>query len=377
MQRTNRLWRSAVVLATLAVLVLPSPAVAADGTGSPATACSDRRLASMAPVATPDAAFNDRWAAYGNDNTRTDDWTGGDATYSVELPSGRMVWMFSDTFLGTVNPDGTRPTAPIINNSYVIQREESLVRTLHGGTRQAPTALIAPLDASWYWMNDAIVEGTNLRQFLSTFERTGPGPWDWEWIRTDVASYSLSTFTLTGVQTVPGDGNGVDYGTAMLTDGDYTYVYGVEDLESVKYMHVARASAGSVLGPWSYWTGSAWSSNPMDSARIRSGVSNSFSVVRSGSVYVLLTQDSSVPFGSEIVAYFSCRPQGPWGYRTHVYTTPESGGDLYTYNALAHPELADASGALVSYNVNTFDGSQHLSDVTIYRPRFLRVTFSG
>ena len=35
-------------------------------------------------------------------------FTGGDGTYSVLLPDGRTVWIFGDTFLGTVNPDLTR-----------------------------------------------------------------------------------------------------------------------------------------------------------------------------------------------------------------------------------------------------------------------------
>jgi hypothetical protein len=374
MARTNaRLARLAVVLVSLAGLVsVSSTATARDHR----SACSTARLSAFAPTATPDADLNAVWAAYGNDNTRTDDWTGGDGTYSVRLPGGRVVWMFSDTFLGTVNPDGTRPGGTrMINNDYVIQRGDALVRTIHGGTTAAPTALIIPTDASWYWVSDATVEGDRLRQFVSKFQRTGPGGWDWEWTGTDIASFSVPGLDLLTIDPVPAAGNGVDYGAALLEGQDHTYVYGVEDLPSAKYLHLARAAAGSVLGPWSYWNGSGWSSNPDASARIKAGVSNSFSVLRVGRAYALLTQDSTVPFGSEIVAYFSCSPQGPWGHRTHLYTTPESGGDLYTYNALAHPELTNQSGALVSYNVNTFDGSQHLADVTIYRPRFIRVKF--
>ena len=34
--------------------------------------------------------------------TRFSEWTGGDATYSVPLPDGRVLWMFGDSFIGTV-----------------------------------------------------------------------------------------------------------------------------------------------------------------------------------------------------------------------------------------------------------------------------------
>lgn len=31
-------------------------------------------------------------------------WTGGDGTYSVLLPDGTDLWMWSDSYIGTVNP---------------------------------------------------------------------------------------------------------------------------------------------------------------------------------------------------------------------------------------------------------------------------------
>ena len=80
------------------------------------------------PQAKPEALLN----AYSDSG---EGWTGGDSTYSVELPGGRTAWIFSDTFLGPVNPDGSRPTTtPFINNSFVVQRGHSL-KTVTGGTR--------------------------------------------------------------------------------------------------------------------------------------------------------------------------------------------------------------------------------------------------
>jgi hypothetical protein len=313
------------------------------------------------------------FTTYGNDNSLTDDWTGGDGTYSVALPDGRVVWMFSDTFLGTVNPNGTRPiSTPLINNDFVLQRGRALIQTLHGGTVDHPTSLILPIDASWSWVGDATVEGDRLRQFVSTFIRTGPGMWDWYWSGTEIATFSLPDLILLGTAAVP-VANGVDYGAGLLEDGEFTYLYGVEDNQVVKYLHVARARGGNVLGSWDFWDGAGWSNDPGDSARVLSGVSNSLSVIRWRNAFVLVTQDSAVPFSSEIVAYVSCSPQGPFSDRTHLYTTPETGGNLFTYNALAHPEFTNAQGVLLSYNVNSFALGDIYRDVTIYRPRFIRV----
>ena len=85
--------------------------------------------------------------------------------------------------------------------------------------------------------------------------------------------------------------------------------------------------------------------------------------------------DSLIPFSDELVLYSSTGPAGPFGRRTHVYSTPESRQDLFTYDAHVHPEFTDASGLLVSYDVNTFDPGKLLSNVDSYRPRFIRVKF--
>jgi hypothetical protein len=338
-------------------------------TGAGATSCAP----GVALSSSPDTAFNQMFASYGNNNRLTDDWTGGDGTYSIPLPDGRDVWMFSDTFLGKVNRDGSRPTStPLINNDYVLQSGSSLLSTLHGGSTAQPTALIVPTDADWYWVGDATVESDMLRQFVSRFVRTGPGMWDWRWDGTDIATFSLPDLTLQGTTPAPSAG-GVDYGAGLLEDGAYTYLYGVEDLQTAKYLHIARAPTGDLLGPWTFWDGTGWSGHARDSARVMSGVSNSVSVVRWQNAYVLLTQDSTVPFSSEIVAYASCDPQGPFTGRTHVYTTPETGGNLFTYGALAHPEFTNSQGLLVSYNVNSFNAADIYRSVSVYRPRFIRV----
>lgn len=54
---------------------------------------------------------------------------------------------------------------------------------------------------------------------------------------------------------------------------------------------------------------------------------------------------------------------------------PNPGGNLYTYNAVAHPQFGDDRGLLVSYNVNSFVFADLFEDAGIYRPRFVRLPF--
>jgi hypothetical protein len=63
----------------------------------------------------------------------------------------------------------------------------------------------------------------------------------------------------------------------------------------------------------------------------------------------------------------------PFTGRTHVWSAPETGGNLFAYNAHAHPELGSANRFVVSYNVHSFALADVYANVTDYRPRFLDV----
>jgi hypothetical protein len=324
---------------------------------------------------TPDSVFQALFESYGNDNTLLDDWTGADGALSVLLPDGRVVWDFSDTFLGLVRSDGSRPPGqPFINNSMIVQEGDALVQTLHGGTPASPTSLIIPTDRkAWYWVGDMTVEGDRLRVFVMEFIRTGGGGFDFEWVGNAIASLLLPDLTLESVTPTYGEGD-VMYGAALLEEGGYTYIYGTEDVSGTeKYLHIARATAGNLLGAWEFYTGTGWSSDPNATARLLKGVGNGFGVTKVGKRFVLFTMDSLIAFSDELVLYSSISPAGPFGHRTHVYSTPETQKGWFTYDAHVHPEFTDPTGLLVSYDVNTFDPGDLLSDVDSYRPRFIRV----
>ena len=98
------------------------------------------RLLPPPPLARPDLILDRLFTAYGNQGGH---WTGGDRTASVALPDGRIVWLFSDTFLGPVNPDHSRPgTAPFVHNSMVVERDGKLGPTLTSGTAARPGSLV-------------------------------------------------------------------------------------------------------------------------------------------------------------------------------------------------------------------------------------------
>jgi hypothetical protein len=320
------------------------------------------------PCAAPDRFYNDLFTRHNGG------WTGGDGTRSVALPDGRILWLFGDTFLGTVRPDRSRPhAAPMVRNTFVVQSGDTLV-TLHGGTGASPQALVTPLEKdSWYWPSDGLVEGNRLRVFLARFTATGPGMWDWRWSGTDIGTFSLPELRLEKI-TAAVAVNRVIYGAALLTDAGATYIYGVEDLQSAKHVHVAKAGSGRLGDAWEYWDGERWTIDPLASKRLFSGAALQFSVFKSGGYYVLISSDNRVPFDSAIVAYVSPSPTGPWSLSSLLYRPPEAKGDIVAYNALAHPHLSPRDRLLLSYNLNHIrDAEAVYRNADVYRPRFVLV----
>ena len=71
--------------------------------------------------------------------------------------------------------------------------------------------------------------------------------------------------------------------------------------------------------------------------------------------------------------YRSDSLEGPFTNKTVLYTTPETSGNVFTYNAKAHPELGSDGRLLVTYNVNSFDTADVYKNVDNYRPRYVDV----
>lgn len=297
-------------------------------------------------------------------------WTGGDGARSVSLPDGRSAWLFGDTNLGGVAAGGS-PASPFfaIRNSIAVQKGDELT-TLFSMSNGKPSDLVPPPEGfpsslAWYWLGDGTVEGDKLHVIAAKFRQVETGAWGFNGTGTSIATFALPGLSLQSVMPLT-LGNHVSY-DSFLEESDYTYIYGSEDVPGgAPTMHVARAKAGYLLGPWEFYTGKGWSSDPKLSKGVFTGPVSS--VFKFDSRYVLLTM--TYPFGDQILAYQACSPIGPWVGRTQVYTTPESKQNLFTYIPAAHPEFTQDGQILISYSVN---GQGTANDAANYRPRFIRV----
>ena len=324
----------------------------------------------------PDDAFTKRFWLNGGG------FTGADGTYSVLLPDGRTVWIFGDTFLGTVTPELTREkTDPLyIRNCFLIDNGDSLV-TMHQGKPEEFKSMLIPTIVTnsnfeinerqyWYWPGDGWVQDNLLKVFASEFHTTGDGMWDFEFVQTAILTFSLPDFTQLAVDSVPySNVMGIHYGHAVCKTDSFIYVYGLH--KSSPY--AARIDKHN---KWEFFDDMAWSDSPSDSKpMIELDGSEQFSIFNHNGSYIMIMQEGSL--GARIYSYISDTPYGPWRNKKLLYTTPIAydNDQLFTYNALAHPQFTKNNELLISYNTNSFRLEDHYENAGIYRPRFIRVPF--
>ncbi|MEU6219433.1 hypothetical protein ABZ845_18225 [Streptomyces sp. NPDC047022] len=389
----------ALVCAAVLVTVLPRHGLQDGGT------CTARTVRSWGA----DSGLDSEFARYGDDPARTDDWTGGDGTHSVRLPDGRVLWLFSDTYLGRVhgppNPFG-EPYAwrdvstPLVRNSGVVMSPSgSLVGTL-------PAPLFPdPGPGRWRWPVAARVEPRSpgstqqVVRVLLWNRATGPYPWIYGVpTATEVATLSLPGLRVESVvrvldqQRVPDPSRRVLFGTSMVPEGGWTYVFGGDDGRAAGRpaagAYVARVPDGRLDRPsdWRYWDGSAWTSRPGTRAVLgdgrHTGVGSAFTVVRDEGTYVLFTMAAGTRGLTTLTSYWACAPNGPWHGPAPGLVAPLPGGEVAAYNPQAHPELGGGGGLVLSYDVNWLTAAgasaqEALSrNVALYRPRFVTLRLS-
>ena len=303
-------------------------------------------------------------------NSRGAGWSAADATYSVPLPDGKVLWLFGDTLINTVGPNGIRPHGGFIRNSAVLQ-DGTRFTTITGGTRAHPDSFLTPREPGhWYWPGHGITEGDSLFLFMGKVRQTGAGAWGFAAAGSDMVKLSRSTLEVQEVRSLPG-GKDMAWGTAVLRDGAHTYIYGMEGGPGPfdRWARVARVRTGDMGGSWEYWDGSAWTANPAKSVRIADGVSNSFSVMKTRTGYAMVSQE--LFFGTGLYVKTSSSPVGPWSDWKRIDDGPSKHSNQISYNALVHPEFTRDGQVLVSWNMNTNDGIVPTPDQAInYRPVF-------
>jgi hypothetical protein len=342
--------------------------------------------------ATPDSTFDTLVMQNGPG------WTGGDGTYSLKLPNGTDLWIWSDSFIGTVNPQTRMRSGWLFtaHNVLTVQTPGNQIMSTVAYPPQTTSYFVPTNTNNWFWPGDGIVVETSpgvYKVLVVLLEWTG----NFSFQGNSLATLSYPSLSIDSIVPITLPDLTIEWGAQLQKLGDYLYLYGIQDPGTwQKLPYVARMSSYADLtnpASWEYWSATAngWVATQAEATPLEGipAITNEYSVTRhstaAGAFYVMTgmeTWSPPYPGWKNIVTYYSCSPVGPWRNQIIVYVTPESGapgcsvGTLYTYNPKDHPEFVDSSGLLVSYNVNTSD-SQDQVCANDYMPRFVRVPISG
>lgn len=357
-------------------------------------ACSPHTVASWSA----DDRLTGEFARYGDDSTRTDDWTGGDGTHSVRLPDGRVLWLFSDTYLGQVHrpPDPVGASYPWRDTAAPLVRNSAVVMDGRGRLESTLPAPLFPDPAQnqWRWPVAARVEprspgsSEKVVRVLLWVRAGGQSPWIYGVpTATEVATLSLPGLRVESVvkvldqSLVPDPSRRILFGTTLAENGGWTYVFGGDDGQAASRpassAYVARVREGRLgdAGAWRYWDGTGWSlwPRPVSGAKVGSA----FSVVRVEGTYVLFTMAAGTAGLTTVTSYWACSPVGPWHGPTGNFSPSLPTAGVAAYNPQVHPELSGDGRLVLSYDVNWLETSGPSAginaNVTLYRPRFVTV----
>ena len=323
-------------------------------------------------------------------------WTAGDATISVPLPDGRVIWLFGDSYTANVNPvNNTLPCLFQVRNCFMVQdsADPSSFKTILDTTMTGinmTTFKLRPNDTSLFWPGHGYLYNDTVYIFLERYKSSTllyEGCY--------VAKLTYPDLHQVAIVPVLIPGPDIIFGRAVVPDtaDNLLYIYGNKLNWIVWEPVLARCDISNPMLPWEFYTGTGWSPDPSQVNKIGNDpVSPGFSVFRRDNQYYLVTQENGYlecGLGRDIYSYVSPDPWGPFTGKTLLYTEESkfNGNYLLTYNGQAHPWNTDNGELLVSYNVN--DRIDTLApyicpsqckniwsdrlDADTYRPKFIRV----
>jgi hypothetical protein len=324
---------------------------------------------------------------------RTDGWIGADGAFTVRTSPDRTLWLFSDTWIGSVR-DGKRKPETIVNNTVGVQTGHGADAAITFAVARKdgkPAALFVPPDGTgWFWIFAGHHAAGKLHVFLPRSEKTNaPGAFGFKnidlWLGTVPNPDDDPTRWTPTYRKVPfaefGPGGTRSFGSAVLAHGEFAYVYGFAETPGKPFasrkLLTARAPAGELsdFGSWRFLSNGEWKTDAKDATPQCDRLGTEFSVTYLPKFRVFALVYTENGLSPKIVGRFAASPDGPWSDAVVLHTCPEMAADkrVFTYAAKAHPHLAADGELVVSYVVNSFDLAPVVNDAALYWPRFVRV----
>ncbi|MCP5042008.1 MAG: hypothetical protein GY944_13345, partial [bacterium] len=180
----------------------------------------------------------------------SDGWLGGDAAYSVPLGTGRSLWLFGDTFVGSGDQD-TRAGAHFVHNSIAISecRAGGEWEIEYFWTRaredQPPGAFLATAERDRYWwLFGGLLHQSVLYLGLLEVEQSEPRgrlnlPFRYTGMKLARVANPDAPPAQWEIDVLPLSSNPIAFpASAMAVDGNHLYLFTFIDRDATRYPRI-------------------------------------------------------------------------------------------------------------------------------------------
>jgi hypothetical protein len=317
-------------------------------------------------------------------------WVGADGAFSIALGNDRTMWLFGDTW---IDPSGhhTRRDARMIRNSVAIQTgadpSNATIEFYWQTTAESvPQAFFTPQDDEWFWPGHGVRLGDRLILFLNRLRGSDTGlgfaSAGWNAVMVENPDDEPSDWRTRLLDTPPNP-LGIIVGFASsLQHREHLYAFGSQDPVKSHPIFVARwplekVRQGDLMTP-EWWGGAdmGWIADSSSTPRwpVFDDGQSELTVHFDGRAGQFIAVQT-VGFGSaDLAIRFATELTGPWSSARTFYRPPENDRpNIMIYSAKAHPHFVGAD-LVLTYSTNTFKFQEHLTDSSIYYPRFVRLS---
>lgn len=312
-------------------------------------------------------------------------WLGGDGAYSLDLKSGRVLWIFGDSFIGK-GESRKREDASLVRNSIAIQKgydPSDAAITFHWGIKDGMAEAFFPSSrSSWYWPGSGVIVLNRLVIFLMEIEPSEGGfgfaVKGWGAVGIDNPGEEPALWKKRRLRTPENNFNVIIGSACSFVSDGYLYAFGAHALDHGAYAvrwSITDAARGNLMNP-QWWTGEAgWVSQDklkhkpeplFPEAQMEYTVHYEPLLGR-----FLQVQTESIT-GHCIVYRWAKALAGPWSEKRQLYCPSDTETkDLLVYAGKAHPVLKGAD-LICTYALNTLDLKRLLDDDSLYYPVFMK-----
>lgn len=317
--------------------------------------------------------------------TSNGEWRGADGAGSIDLGNGKVLWLFSDTFI-CQDSTRSRKGAKIIRNSIGIQEGYDLktasIRYYWNRSQKEPLAFFHRPGDNWLWLGHGAMIKNKLIIFFMNERNTDKGlgfeSIGWSAVLISNPNDDPSQWEMNYID--GSDTFGLIAGSAaVLKDEKYLYAYGaVEPSTHEIYLMrwpIEEACSGKLSNP-EWWINEQWQERknrlPVPAPLFIGGTEFSVHYDASLKKYI---QIQSFGFGDATLGLrMADRIEGKWT-SPYLFHKPSYPGikKPFMYAAKAHPELK-GDGICITYNVNSFDFGELIENQTLYFPKIMQIS---